>query len=91
MYISLAGKSTPLAAVDDDQLVVHIYAALFRILEQVSTERKISVFRLIARYAAGEIAGRRQQVIDDLKSIAEQIGLGVEEVQNAIADAWAGA
>jgi hypothetical protein len=74
---------------------VRIYASLCRVLEQAPIENKLRVFGLMAHYAADEISERRQQYIDDLWWVAEEVGLvrllGVTDVQNALSDAFEGA
>lgn len=78
---------------DPDDLDVAVYASLVRVLESVSIERKLGVFHLMARTAAAQAEARRQQMIDDLWSIAEQIGLvdrlGAVDVRATLAMAFA--
>jgi hypothetical protein len=49
----------------------------------------------MAHYAADEISERRQQYIDDLWWVAEEVGLvrllGATDVQNPLSDAFEGA
>jgi hypothetical protein len=75
-----------------EDLDVRIYASLCRVLEQAPIENKLRVFGLMARTAASEISERRQQYIDDLWSVAEEVGLvrllGATDVQNALASAF---
>jgi hypothetical protein len=84
-----------LAAISREDLDVRIYASLCRVLEQAPIENKLRVFWLMARTAAGEISERRQQYVDDLWWVAEQVGLvrqfGATDVQNALSAAFGGA
>jgi hypothetical protein len=84
-----------LAAISREDLDVRIYASLCRVLEQAPIENKLPVFWLMARTAAGEISERRQQYVDDLWWVAEQVGLvrqfGATDVQNALSAAFGGA
>lgn len=81
-----------LAAISREDLDVRIYASLCRVLEQAPIENKLRVFGLMARYAADEISERRQQYIDDLWWVAEEVGLvrllGATDLHNALASAF---
>jgi hypothetical protein len=83
-----------LAAISREELDVRIYASLCRVLEQAPIENKLRVFGLMARTAASEISERRQQYIDDLWSVAEEVGLvrllGATDVHNALTSAFDG-
>jgi hypothetical protein len=81
-----------LAAIRREELDVRIYASLCRVLEQAPIENKLRVFGLMARTAASEISERRQQYIDDLWSVAEEVGLvsllGATDVRNELTSAF---
>jgi hypothetical protein len=80
--------------IDDDRFEARIYASLFRVLERAPIEKRLQIFRLAVRFAAEQMAARRQQAIDDLWSIAENAGLidlhGVPYVQDAFVIGFGG-
>jgi hypothetical protein len=77
----------------DIQVDISVYSSLFRVIESAPIERKPALFSLLCKSAAGEIATRRQQAIDDLHQAACDIGLdrliGVSAVQDFIGCAFA--
>ena len=86
---------TSSAGFADERYQVALYASLYRVLEQAPVENKLRVYYLMARTAADEISERRQQYVDDLWWVAEQVGLvrqfGATDVQNALSAAFGGA
>jgi hypothetical protein len=83
---------TKIVVVDRDELDARVYASLTRVLQRTGIEKKLPVFTLMARTAADNIAARRQQYIDDLWSVAEEVGLvsllGATDVRNELATAF---
>jgi hypothetical protein len=71
-----------------------MYASLSRVIEGAPVENKMRVFAMIARTTAADTAAYRQQMIDDLWYVAEDIGLiamtGTAAVQNTLVVAFAG-
>jgi hypothetical protein len=78
---------TKIVVVDRDELDVRVYASLTRVLQRAPVEKKLPVFTLMARTAADNIAARRQQYIDDLWSVAEELGLVSRLGATAVASA----
>ena len=80
------------AILAEDELETQTYTSLFRVLERAPMEKKLRVFRLAAKFASEQIAVRRQQAIEDLWAIAEELGLielhGVLMVQDALSEVW---
>jgi hypothetical protein len=78
----------------EDELECRVFASLFRVLELAPIEKRLQIFSLIMRFAADQIAARRQRDIDDLWAIADDIGLielhGVTYVQNAFVTGFRG-
>ena len=76
----------------DDRAQVAMYASLSRVIESAPIENKMRVFRLMAKTAAADTAAYRQQMIDDLWFVADDLGLvtlvGTTNVQAAIAVAF---
>jgi hypothetical protein len=72
-----------------DELQTRMYASLARAIELAPVENKLKIFHFMCRTAVDEIAVRRQQVIDDLWTVAIELGLintfGVDAVQDAFA------
>jgi hypothetical protein len=72
----------------DDQAQVAMYASLSRALEGAPIENKLRVFGLMAQTAAADTAAYRQQMIDGLWFVADDLGLvdllGVVVVQDAL-------
>ena len=77
-----------LAILREDEIEAQVYASLFRALECAPVEKRLPIFRLAARVAAAHLEARRQQAIDDLHTIADEVGLirllGATAVQDAI-------
>jgi hypothetical protein len=71
-----------------DEFERRMYASLFRCLERASVEKRLPLFSLAARFAAEQLEARRQQAIDDLRTVAAEAGLvrllGATAVQDAI-------
>jgi hypothetical protein len=80
--------STKIVVVDRDELDARVCASLWRALQHARIEKKLPVHTLIARTAADNIAARRPQYIEDLWTIAEELGLvgrlGATAVASAI-------
>jgi hypothetical protein len=78
----------------DDRAQVAMYASLTRVIEGAPVENKLAVFCLMARTAAADTALYRQQMVDDLWHLADDLGLvtlvGANNVQAAIAVAFDG-
>jgi hypothetical protein len=78
----------------DERAQVAMYASLSRVIEGAPVENKMRVFAMIARTTAADTAAYRQQMIDDLWYVAEDIGLiamtGTAAVQNTLVVAFAG-
>jgi hypothetical protein len=78
----------------DDRARVAMYASLTRVIEGAPIQNKLAVFGLMAKTAADEAAILRQQYIDDLWSVAGDVGLvrllGTASVQGALAVAFSG-
>jgi hypothetical protein len=78
----------------DDRAQVAMYASLTCVIEGAPVENKLAVFGLMARTAAADTAVYRQQMIDDLWFVADDLGLvtlvGATNVQAAIAAAFDG-
>ena len=78
----------------DDRAQVAMYASLCRVLEGAPAENKLPVFGLMARTAAADTAAYRQQMIDGLWFVADDLGLvdllGVVAVQDALLVAFGG-
>jgi hypothetical protein len=78
----------------DDRAQVAMYASLTRVIEGAPVENKLAVFGLMARTAAADTAVYRQQMIDDLWFVADDLGLvtlvGATTVQATIAAAFDG-
>jgi hypothetical protein len=78
----------------DDRAQVAMYASLCRVIEGAPVENKLAVFGLMARTAAADTAVYRQQMIDDLWFVADDLGLvtlvGATSVQAALAAAFDG-
>ena len=72
----------------EDEVAIAVAASICRALEQAPLERKLPIFTLLVRSAADEIAARRQQSVDGLWWVAEQVGLvkllGTTAVQEAL-------
>jgi hypothetical protein len=77
-----------IVVIDRDELDARVYASLTRVLQRARIEKKLPVLTLMARTAADNIAARRQQYIEDLWTIAEELGLvnrlGATAVASAI-------
>ena len=73
---------------------VDIFASWSRALTGSRVENKLVIFGEMARDAASYVAAQRQQAVDDLWYVAEDIGLiavtGTAAVQNTLAIAFAG-
>jgi hypothetical protein len=78
----------------DDRAQIAIYASLTRVIEGAPVENKLAVFGLMARTAAADAAVYRQQMIDGLWFVADDLGLvtlvGTTTVQAALAAAFDG-
>jgi uncharacterized tellurite resistance protein B-like protein len=65
-----------------------MYASLTRALEQAPVQNRLTIFGMMARIAASDLAERRQQYIDDLWDVARDTGLidllGATAVQAAL-------
>jgi len=82
------------ADIEADRIQVAMYASLCRVIESAPVQNKLVVFGMMARTAAADAAAYRQQVIDDLWEVANDLGLvtlfGVTSVQDVLATAFAG-
>jgi hypothetical protein len=69
-----------------------IYASLSRVLISAPIENRLAVYGLMAKMAVADIAAIRQQFIDDLWFVADDVGLvaliGTTSVQAALAIAF---
>ena len=78
----------------DDRAQVAMYASLTRVIEGAPIQNKLAVFGLMAKTAADEAAILRQQYIDDLWSVAGDVGLvrllGTSAVGASLRDAFSG-
>jgi hypothetical protein len=78
----------------EDEFETRTYASLFRCVEFAPIEKRLQIFHLAARFAAGQIALRRQRAIDGLQLVAEESGLvrllGVPAVQDVLTLAFGG-
>jgi hypothetical protein len=78
----------------DDRAQVAMYASLTRVIEGAPVENKLAVFCLMARTAAADTAVYRQQIMNDLWHLADDLGLvtlvGATTVQASIAAAFDG-
>ena len=86
------GRDAP--DIEADRAQVAIYASLCRVIEGAPVQNKLVVFGMMARAAAADVSAVRQQAIDDLWFVADNLGLvalvGVTSVQEALATAFAG-
>lgn len=90
-----AAESERIAAQNiGDRAKVFLYQSLTRIIEAAPVQNKLPAFGLMAKTAANEAATLRQQYIDDLWSVAGDVGLirllGTASVQGALAVAFSG-
>jgi hypothetical protein len=76
-----------IVVVDRDELDARLCASLGRVLQRARIEKKLAVFTLMARTAADNIAARRQQYVEDLWTIAEELGLVSRLGATAVASA----
>jgi hypothetical protein len=80
------------AIIADDRALVLLYQSLTRAIEGAPTQNKLPAFGLMAKTAANDAAALRQQYIDDLWLVADNVGLvrllGTASVQEALAVAF---
>jgi hypothetical protein len=81
------------ADIEADRAQVAFYASLCRVIEGVPAQNRLPLFGVMAKTAAADTSAFRQQAIDDLWVVAEDLGLvalvGVTSVQDVLAAAFA--